>query len=550
MKNPLNLYTGNFKPVFWSVVILLMLFASYRINIVDDAYISFRYARNLVEGHGLVFNPGERVEGYSNFLWVMLMAAGLKLGIPPEQFSIVLAFPIFLACLLLSFLIGRRVLRSRTRGLLLMALVGTNWTIVSFAFSGMETALQLLEFLAAAYIVLDGLERGWNRRRSLALSITLNIALLTRPDGVVLAVIALAAWHKTKQDFKLRDLFVIGIPFLLLFVPCYIWKVGYYHALLPNSFHAKVQGLNGLPYGLLLIYLYSITYLLFPHLVFLIIQGRDIFRKNAGVQFMGTLILVWALYVIAVGGDFMEFRFLVPVMPLLLVVILYSISTHALNRRLKYGLIICLFLGTVNDSLAFGRVIEGMGIQPVFELTALPKGPVTNCIGIGKKLDEFFGGSDVTIATAAAGAIPYYSKLKTVDMLGINDAMVPLIGEKLSPMPGHHKIAPLSYLVERRVNLIIAPKNFSVRVELLKDWIRHVTWKDLYHFYLDVNRAIDGMPMDEVTMLLIPVDDQLVTIAWYLTPCEEVERVIRENNLYSFRLTRPGYRTGDLRAGE
>ena len=54
--------------------------------LTDDAFISFRYARNLLEGHGLVFNPGERVEGYSNFLWVLELAAIWGLfGLRPEQ---------------------------------------------------------------------------------------------------------------------------------------------------------------------------------------------------------------------------------------------------------------------------------------------------------------------------------------------------------------------------------------------------------------------------------------------------------------------------------
>ncbi len=52
-------------------------------NICDDAYISFRYARNLVDGHGLVWNPGEWVEGYTNFLWVLILALGMKLGVDP-----------------------------------------------------------------------------------------------------------------------------------------------------------------------------------------------------------------------------------------------------------------------------------------------------------------------------------------------------------------------------------------------------------------------------------------------------------------------------------
>ena len=43
--------------------------------LTDDAFISFRYVRNLLEGHGLVFNPGEYVEGYTNFLWILELVA-------------------------------------------------------------------------------------------------------------------------------------------------------------------------------------------------------------------------------------------------------------------------------------------------------------------------------------------------------------------------------------------------------------------------------------------------------------------------------------------
>ena len=54
----------------------------------DDAWISFRYARNFVEGLGLVFNPGERVEGYTNFSWTLLAALGIHLGAGVESWAI------------------------------------------------------------------------------------------------------------------------------------------------------------------------------------------------------------------------------------------------------------------------------------------------------------------------------------------------------------------------------------------------------------------------------------------------------------------------------
>ncbi|MFT5442480.1 MAG: arabinofuranosyltransferase, partial [Myxococcota bacterium] len=53
----------------------------------DDAFISFRYAKNLAMGHGIVWNPGEYVEGYTNFLWVLILAAGMRLGLSPETLS-------------------------------------------------------------------------------------------------------------------------------------------------------------------------------------------------------------------------------------------------------------------------------------------------------------------------------------------------------------------------------------------------------------------------------------------------------------------------------
>ena len=57
-----------------SAVILLLHSIFYFHYTSDDAYISYRYARNLSDGLGLVWNPGEHVEGYSNFLWVVLLA--------------------------------------------------------------------------------------------------------------------------------------------------------------------------------------------------------------------------------------------------------------------------------------------------------------------------------------------------------------------------------------------------------------------------------------------------------------------------------------------
>ena len=73
----------------------------------DDAFVSYRYALNLVEGRGLVFNPGERVEGFTNFLWVLLQIPGMLAGLDPIVVSNLLSLIIFGVLLLCIAKYGR-----------------------------------------------------------------------------------------------------------------------------------------------------------------------------------------------------------------------------------------------------------------------------------------------------------------------------------------------------------------------------------------------------------------------------------------------------------
>ena len=125
----------------------------------DDAFISFRYARNLLEGHGLVFNPGEYVEGYTNFLWVLELAAlwGL-LGVPPEQAAPWLSVActvgtlaaLGLWCARLPMLRRRRLAAWMAFGLLCSSATFAVWT----SGGGLETR-QFTLFTTAAVLCLS-----------------------------------------------------------------------------------------------------------------------------------------------------------------------------------------------------------------------------------------------------------------------------------------------------------------------------------------------------------------------------------------------------------
>src|SRR6185503_3325889 len=93
----------------WLVVALAIAHIVRLAFVCDDAFISFRYAGHFASGHGIVFNLGERVEGYTNFLWVVVCAALYRIGVAPEHG----AWWVSGACAIATLLAGMFALRRR-----------------------------------------------------------------------------------------------------------------------------------------------------------------------------------------------------------------------------------------------------------------------------------------------------------------------------------------------------------------------------------------------------------------------------------------------------
>jgi hypothetical protein len=202
---------------------------------IDDSYITFRYARNLVSGNGFVFNPGEYVQGTTTPLYTLLMAGlALPLGGAAAPFPVIAlginALADAATCLLL-WRICRR-LGAEWAGLA-AALV---WAVapysVTFAIGGLETSLYvfLLTAMMAAYL--------WKKRTLTTLCAAL--ALLTRPDAILLvAPLALdRLWRAFRKGEKLE--WGEALAFLL---PCLAWGVFatlYFGSPIPHSVTAKL----------------------------------------------------------------------------------------------------------------------------------------------------------------------------------------------------------------------------------------------------------------------------------------------------------------------
>ena len=285
--------------------------------VCDDAFISFRYARNLVEGHGLVFNPGERVEGYTNFLWVLELAALWKVfGLRPENVAPWLSVLCTIGTLAAVVWWAASLPGLRRRGLLIWMALGFLCTSATFAVwtsgGGLETR-QFTLFVVVAVVCLS--VHTDSRRGLLAASLSLAAAAYTRPEGLLIAVCCfgwfvaqrIVAARRLRVD--VRELCWLVLPFVTLVGAQFLFRYGYYGEWLPNTYYAKhvrpwyESGFN---------YLWTATietglYLLMPLAVPAV---RRAWRKRGDLRLVLPLacIVPHMAYVFRIGGDYFEYR--------------------------------------------------------------------------------------------------------------------------------------------------------------------------------------------------------------------------------------------------
>lgn len=206
---------------------------------IDDVFISFRYAAHLAAGHGLAWNlGGAPVEGFSNFLWVIILAAARVLGFDIVGASEILGFCLGIANLWLFGLLCRRLWPDARYWWLPVMMLAVNPEWVMWTMSGLEIGLFCL-FLLISTVALtaDRCLRTW------LLSIGLAGLALTRPEGFALAVIPLACgWFADRHQPLRARLATYGIPAIVLLAATLgvvLFRLSYFGYPLPNTVYAK-----------------------------------------------------------------------------------------------------------------------------------------------------------------------------------------------------------------------------------------------------------------------------------------------------------------------
>ncbi len=502
-----------------SLALLLAHAAEYAF-LTDDAYISFRYARNLANGHGLVFNPGyERVEGYTNFLFVLVLAAFQRLGVVPEVMAHVLTFAATVALWgSVAWFALRRLPPPGCEWLALapLFLLAATRSIAVWSTSGLETRWFEALLVGGALRLAVEVEATLAGRRSRPAAAWLfALAALTRPDGLLLAACAfgMAAVHLLAKGRLVVRRFALRLaPFVVLVGGHFAWRHAYYGYWLPNTYYAKVGGESwwsaGLSYGVA----FALEYALYAWIPFVALGALRRFRLGQGFVplLFGALLLPHAGFVAAVGGDHFEYRPLDLYFPFLYLLLADGL-VELLHRRPRWTAAAVAATSLVaagvwelpaqsrrqfpRDNL-YGHGFPGLHMG-LFEVRQwldparswLYRWPGVSWIArahrdrlvalsphfVGLRQEEhakFLASvledgrvlrdavdrgllpEDTYLAMLCVGAIPYYSDLRTLDILGLTDAHVahsPSVGG--DRVMAHVKGASLDYARSRGVDL-------------------------------------------------------------------------------------------------
>jgi arabinofuranosyltransferase len=381
----------------------------------DDAMISMRYAANLVAGHGLVWNPGERVEGYTNLLWTLILAAFHLPRLSPSMTCLVvqlLGVVTLWAILAATFRLARACRLLPAAAFVALALLAAYHNLIFFTLMGMETGLlTALLTLAAADVVRD-LRRGTASMRPF---LWLAAAMLTRPDSVL--AVAVSAAFVACGCRAGRGRAALGLAMVVAVVVVHaLWRVSYYGEWLPNTYYLKATGwplAERLPTGLRMTAFTALS-LGLPGMLAL----ASLARRGAWKLYLLALFVAHVAYQVYVGGDAWPWdRFVIGVTPGLFVLA-------------ACGIVELLRMTGLPKAQVSGRILHAsvallmlvlLNIHRADEFLLLRSGTATieNRISLRQwRLLERIAAPDATALVGYAGALPYYSGRVCIDMLG------------------------------------------------------------------------------------------------------------------------------------
>ena len=427
----------------------VILAAMYGLCIQDDTFISFRYAENLVNGNGLVFNPGEYVEGITNPLWTLLFSGLLIFGIDPVIGAYVMGM-LSIGLLMWSTLRLSTALKLSWHWVALLV-IALDASVLLEAVEGLESvAFAALTTLAVAltFEKLKGQKELWTT------GLLCGVALMMRPEGLGVAGLISIGLLLGDGDrrYRLRAVMSVLIPVLTVLLLMTVFRILYYDAILPNTFYAKVGGFQwsrGLTY-------WVHHALQHPVLWSAIFVGTFLSFKDSRLRLLSVVAVGYTLYVISVGGDFKPTsRFLIPVVPLAAVIL-----AQLCHQKLRHYPILAITVVVVMLFSRWNLYQDSLSWAQTRRMNLLGR----------KAAGEWFARytpEDTLMAMHSVGVVPYYAKRPCIDMWGLNDKVIAQTPIKPDPnaLIGHQRSNP-EYVFSRKPDIYIPEDDWLVLDDL------------------------------------------------------------------------------------
>jgi hypothetical protein len=422
----------------------------------DDLFITLRYCDNLLDGLGAVYNPSEHVEGYSHFLWFLILTIGRALTVPPEILGRFLGLPFFLGSIVLLYRLGRRLIpASRRSWAVPVAAVG--WALMQdaqlYSSGGLETPF----FTFLLLLGFDLATRPQGGRWLEAAGATFALATLTRPEGLLMSIIAVVGVGILQRRWGAALRF--AVPWLLLWIPHQVFRLAYYGHWFPNTFYAKSATLpywsQGLWYLWTWIYVYPVLTLVVVATVFVLWKrlhgdhGREPLLLGAALGWVGYVGVTRG------GGDYMFGRFFLPFTPFLW--LLMEDMLAAVSRRAVHvtaSLVVCLSLWSAPPlravHLSNGRYWGDVADEPRLGTLAAWERNRRR----GRVLATCLEGSGATVTIMGGQCVlGYYGRFpRGIEEHGLTDERIAHYPIEKRSRPGHEKLMTTAEVFERPVH--------------------------------------------------------------------------------------------------
>lgn len=442
-------------------------------TLADDQMISMRYAQHFASGEGLVWNAGgPRVEGYTNFLWVLYMAVFHWIGVPHPWISACIQAS-GAAFLLINLIFVKKLAEhmsggSAAAGVIAAALTAFYVPLDNWAFQGTEVSLLTLAVTASVWLA----ETGSGPASRLVMYIILGSTTLVRPDMVVVCATVVAALMVVERDLWRRHLLIGGGVIAAFVVVETLFRLVYFGDPLPNTYYLKI---TGIPF-LMRASRGAFTAVIFVDqivpFIWLLIRKRRIAPSTGGRVALAVFV-AQLLYSVAAGGDAWEWwggsnRFVAIAMPLFFALVSAALIqidwSHAVPRpwQLAAATIVSLVVANV---LAFA-LSPVHGVASRLLLITRPPEVDTDETHVRAALAlRRFTEPSATVAVVWAGAIPYFSERPAIDLLGKMDRRIahepmhlPQTGYRWTGfVPGHLKWDYTYSIGELKPDVIQAP---------------------------------------------------------------------------------------------